>query len=364
MTKRVYNFSAGPGMLPETVLQQAQTDLLALPGVGMSVLEISHRSKPFVAILEAAEANLRQLMHIPDNYRVLFLQGGATLQFSMLPLNLLRGKNQPADYLVTGSWGGKAVKEAEREGEINLAWSGQADNFVRVPQADELSLSPQAAYVHFTSNETIQGVEFQAEPETNGVPLVCDMSSNILSRPVDVSKYGIIYAGAQKNAGPAGVTMVIIREDLLENGAADLHSMLDYRVQAEKQSAFNTPPVFAIYMVMLVTRWLLHEVGDLAQMATRNREKARLLYEVIDQSSGFYKGHAQTDSRSMMNVTFNLATPELEKQFLQEAETHDLYNLKGHRSVGGIRASIYNAMPIEGVQALQDFMSTFQATHG
>jgi len=360
MTQRVYNFSAGPSMLPETVLKQAQQDLLALPNVGMSVLEISHRSKTFTNILEETEANLRQLLRIPDNYRVLFLQGGASLQFSMIPINLLRGKNQPADYIVTGSWGVKAAKEAHREGEVRLAWNGKPNNFKEIPNQAALDLNPSAAYVHFTSNETIQGVAFKTEPDSGDVPLICDMSSDFMSRPLDVARYGLIYAGAQKNAGPAGATVVIMRDDLLENIPADLHSMLDYRVHVEKKSAYNTPSVFSIYMIMLVTRWLQNDIGGLANMAERNEEKAALLYSAIDQSDGYYKGHAESASRSVMNVSFNLATPALEQAFIKEAETYNLYTLKGHRSVGGIRASIYNAMPRAGVEALRDFMVEFQ----
>lgn len=360
MTKRVYNFSAGPSMLPVPVLEEAQRDLLALPELGMSILEISHRSKTFTAILEETEANLRQLLQLPANYRVLFLQGGATLQFSMVPLNLLRGQDRPADYIVTGSWSVKAVKEAQREGEVRLVWNGTDENFVRVPQATELTTDSQAVYVHFTSNETIQGVQFPTEPLTGQVPLVCDMSSDFLSRPIDIERYGVIYAGAQKNAGSAGATVVIIRDDLLEAAPADLHTMLDYRTHAGKKSAYNTPPVFSIYVILLVTRWLLNDIGGLKKMAELNRQKAQLLYEAIDQSNGFYRGHAQPASRSMMNVTFTLPTPELEQRFMQEAQKQDLYTLKGHRSVGGLRASIYNAMPLEGVERLRAFMEAFQ----
>jgi phosphoserine aminotransferase len=361
MTKRVYNFSAGPSVLPLPVLEEAQRDLVALPEAGMSILEVSHRSKWFIEVLEEAEANLRQLLQIPANYQVLFLQGGANLQFSMVPINLLRGQDKPADYIITGSWSVKAMQEAQREGEVRVIWNGKTDKFVRVPQPSELTTDSQAAYVHFTSNETIQGVEFFTEPVVGNVPLICDMSSDFMSRPLDVSRYGLIYAGAQKNAGPAGVTIVIVRDDLLENIPNDIHTMLNYRIHAEKKSSFNTPPVFAIYMVMLVTRWLLNDIGGLEKMATLNQQKAQLLYDAVDQSNGFYRGHAQPDSRSIMNVTFNLTTPELEQAFIKQAQTHDLHTLKGHRSVGGVRASIYNAMPIEGVQALRDFMIEFQA---
>lgn len=361
MANRVWNFSPGPAVLPLPVLEEAQRDLLALPGVGMSVLEISHRSKWFDQILQEAEANLRKLLKIPDHYQVLFLQGGATLQFSMVPINFLRGKS--ADYILTGSWGEKALKEAQREGRVRLAWSGKDENYVRVPRQDELDLDPNAAYVHFTSNETIQGVEFQTEPETAGVPLICDASSDFLSRPIPIEKYALLYAGAQKNAGPAGVTIVIIRSEMLERVPENLPAMLDYRLHAQNQSVYNTPPVFAIYFVMLVTRWLLNEIGGLEKMAEINRRKAQLLYEAIDRSGGFYRGHAHPESRSHMNVTWRLPTEELEKSFVQQAQERGLYELKGHRSVGGLRASIYNAMPVEGVQALREFMEEFRAKY-
>lgn len=357
MAQRVWNFSAGPGMLPLSVLEEAQRDLLALPGVGMSVLEISHRSKWFDAIIEEAEQNLRELLRIPSHYKVLFLQGGASLQFAMVPMNLLGGGS--ADYIVTGSWGEKAYKEAVKVGKARLAWNGKAENYTRIPRPDELELDPNAAYVHFTSNETIQGVQFPAEPPVGDRPLVCDASSDFLSRPIPIERYALIYAGAQKNAGPAGVTIVIIREDMLARTPENMPAMLDYRLQAENRSLYNTPPVFAIYMVMLVTRWLRDTIGGLERMYQINREKANLLYEVIDQSEGFYRGHAHPEYRSLMNVTWRLPSEELEKEFLKEAEAHQLYELKGHRSVGGCRASIYNAMPLEGVRALREFMLDF-----
>ncbi len=362
MTKRVWNFSAGPGVLPLEVLEEAQRNLLALPDAGMSVLEISHRSKWFDAILEETEQNLRQLLSIPPNYHVLFLQGGASLQFAMVPMNLLGDGS--ADYLVTGSWGEKAFQEANKLGKARLVWSGKEERYVRVPNPNELEIDPNARYVHFTSNETIQGVEFPSEPPVGEVPLVCDMSSNFLSRPLDINRYALIYAGAQKNAGPAGVTIVILREDLLERVPENLPNMLDYRVQAKNRSVYNTPPVFAIYMVMLVTRWLMNTIGGLEAIYKINREKASLLYEAIDQSEGFYRGHAHPEYRSLMNVTWRLPSEELEKEFLQEAQSHDLYELKGHRSVGGCRASIYNAMPIEGVHALREFMLDFAHRKG
>ncbi|MFN4032793.1 MAG: 3-phosphoserine/phosphohydroxythreonine transaminase [Fimbriimonadales bacterium] len=361
MTQRVWNFSAGPGVLPLPVLEEAQRDLLALPGAGASVLEISHRSKHFDGIIQEAEANLRQLLNIPDDYHVLFLQGGASLQFAMVPMNLLGDGS--ADYLITGSWGQKAYKEAQLLGKARAVWSGKDENFTRTPRPDEYTIAPDARYVHFTSNETIQGVVFPCEPVVGDAPLVCDMSSNFLSTPIDVRKYALIYAGAQKNAGPAGVTIVILRDDLLARAPDNLPAMLSYRVQAEHKSLYNTPPVFSIYIVMLVTRWLLHTIGGLERMEQINREKARLLYEVIDQSEGFYRGHAHPDHRSIMNVTWRLPSEALEQRFLQEAQARGLHELKGHRSVGGCRASIYNAMPIEGVQALQAFMREFMAQH-
>jgi len=359
MVKRVYNFSAGPAVLPMAALEEAQRDLLALPGVGSSVLEISHRSKAFTEIIRQAEANLRELLEIPEEYHVLFLQGGAQMQFGMVPMNLLRGTGRSADYILTGSWGNKAIHEAKTQGETRVAWDGKHDNYVRVPRQEELDLDPDAAYVHITSNETIQGVQFAAEPEVGEVPLVCDSSSDFLCRPVPVRRYGVLYACAQKNAGPAGVTIVIIRDDLLQDIPGGLPSMLNYRVMAEGKSLFNTPPVFSVYMVMLVTGWLLDEVGGLERMHELNRQKATLLYEVIDQSGGFYRKHAEPASRSIMNVTFRLPDAALEADFLKEAESRGLAALKGHRSVGGIRASIYNAMPLEGVEALRDFMLEF-----
>lgn len=363
MAKRVFNFSAGPAAMPVSVLEEAQRDLVAMPGEGMSVMEMSHRSKAFIAIMEQTEAGLRELLAIPDNYRVLFLHGGSRLQFSMVPMNLLGGEGNSADYIITGSWGANALKDAQREGDINVAWDGKPTNFDRLPEAGDLKLNPKASFVHYTSNETIQGVQFQEEPEVGDIPLVCDTSSDILSRPIPVEKYGLIYACAQKNAGPAGVTVVIIRDDLLERSPESLPGMLSYKVHAEAESAFNTPPCFAIYMVGLIAKWLKQDIGGLAAMHKLNQEKASLLYEVLDQSDGFFRGHAVPEYRSLMNVTFRLPTEELEKQFMDEAAKRDLVQLKGHRSVGGIRASIYNAMPIEGVQALRDHMLEFQAKH-
>ncbi|MGF1579601.1 MAG: 3-phosphoserine/phosphohydroxythreonine transaminase [Gemmataceae bacterium] len=360
MENRVYNFSAGPATLPLPVLQEAQRDLLALPGVGASVMEISHRSPTSVKIFEETEQNIRTLLQLPDNFRVLFLQGGARLHFVLVPYNFLQGQEKPASYIVTGSWGKKAIADAKKFGNVHVAFNGEADKYMRVPEDDGINVDPNSVYAHFTSNETIQGVQFAKEPDVGDVPLVCDASSDIFSRPLDLKRYGVIYGGAQKNAGPAGVTLVIIRDDMLarlEN--AGFPDMFNYNKHAEAQSMQNTPPVFAVYIVKLVTNWLIKEIGGLAEMDKINTEKAKLLYDVIDQSNGFYKGCAYPESRSKMNVTFTLANPELESAFLTQAKERNLTDLKGHRSVGGFRASIYNAMPREGVVALCGFMAEF-----
>jgi phosphoserine aminotransferase len=361
MTERIFNFSAGPAVLPVPVLERAREEMLSLPGVGMSVMEISHRSKPFQAIIDGAEAGLRGLLGIPEGYRVLFLQGGASLQFSMIPINFL-SPVASADYVVTGSWGQKALKEAKKHGATNVAADMADSHYTRVPSAEELNLDPGASYVHFTSNETIEGVEWKHDPEVGAVPLVCDASSNICSRPVDVSKYALIYAGAQKNLGPSGVTVVIIREDLLETIPAGLHTMLDYRTHAENGSLYNTPNTWGIYILNLVCEWA-REQGGLASIHQRNEEKARKIYDQID-ATDFYRGHAAREARSLMNVTFRLPSEDLEKKFATEATAAGLDGLKGHRSVGGIRASIYNAFPVEGVNALTQFMREFERTNG
>jgi phosphoserine aminotransferase len=363
MTDRVYNFSSGPAVLPLPVLEQAQRELLNLRGAGASILEISHRSSSFGEILESAQRRLSELFSLPDNYEVVFLQGGARLQFSMIPMNLLRGTRKAADFIITGSWGNMAIEEAQREGQVGRAWDGKPTSYDRVPQQHELHLNASAAYAYFTSNETIEGVQFAIEPEVGDVPLVCDASSDFLSRPLQLDRYGVVFACAQKNAGPAGVTIVIIRQDLLERSSADLPGYLNYRSHVMNKSLFNTPPTFAIYLVDLVSRWLQEEVGGLATMHEHNRRKAQLLYEVLDASRGFYSGHAHPSSRSLMNVTFRLASDELETKFVQQAVQRRLCNLRGHRSVGGIRASIYNAMPLEGVAALRDFMQEFMHQH-
>jgi phosphoserine aminotransferase len=362
MTDRIFNFAAGPAVLPEPVLAQAQKDLMALPGVGMSILEISHRSKTFEEVIQGCEADIRQLAGVPANYHVLFLQGGASLQFSMVPMNILPAGGK-ADYIVTGSWGKKAVKEAQKLGTVESAGSTESENFTRVPQQSELKLDPSAAYVHFTSNETIQGVEWNREPESGSVPLVCDASSDIFSRPIDVTKYALIYAGAQKNLAPAGVTLVILREDLLPRSPKNLATMLDYNTHVKDKSLYNTPAVFAIYVMRLVTRWLVDQ-GGLAAIGRANAAKAKVLYDALDGSGGFYRPHAQSGSRSNMNVTFRLPSEDLEKQFVSEAKAARLDGLKGHRSVGGIRASIYNAFPKAGVDALVSFMKEFQKKNG
>ncbi|OGU84828.1 MAG: phosphoserine transaminase [Ignavibacteria bacterium RBG_16_35_7] len=367
MEKRIYNFSAGPAVLPEEVLLEAQKDLFALPGVGMSILEISHRSKTYDAIHAEAKEGLKKLLNIPDDYSILFLQGGASLQFSMVPLNLMPPKNK-ADYISTGSWSKKAIKEAKRVGAVNIAATteeGEGDKkfFKRIPKQSELKLDPDAAFVHFTSNNTIFGTQWHKEPEVGTVPLVCDASSDILHKKIDVKKYGLIYGGAQKNMGPAGVTIVIIRKDLVERSQDSLHTMLNYKIHVENDSLYNTPTTFGIYIIMLVTRWLT-KLGGLDKMYEINKHKADLLYKCIDESGGYYKGHAEKDSRSLMNITFNLATPEMEKKLIDEATKAGFNGLKGHRSVGGLRASIYNAFPTKGVEDLVSFMKDFQKRNG
>ena len=358
---RVFNFSAGPATLPEPVLEQAKAELLDWRGTGMSVLEMSHRGKAFIAIAAQAETDLRELLAIPDNYKLLFLQGGASGQFAMVPMNLL-GDNTKADYVNTGSWSKKAIAEAKRYCAVNVVASAEASKFTTVPPRDEWDCDPQAAYIHYTPNETINGVEFPDIPRVGEVPLVADMSSTILSRPLDVSKFGVIYAGAQKNIGPAGLTIVIVREDLFGRALPTTPSIFDYQVQAKADSMSNTPPTYAWYMAGLVFQWLKDQ-GGLAVMAERNQRKAQRLYDAIDQS-GYYKNPVDPPYRSWMNVPFTLPDPALDKTFLAEAKSAGLVTLAGHRSVGGMRASIYNAMPAQGVQALIAFMGDFQRRHG
>jgi phosphoserine aminotransferase len=362
MEKRIYNFSAGPAILPEDVLKEAQENLFSLPGVGMSVLEISHRSKTFDDIINQAKADIKTLLNISDDYAVLFLQGGASLQFSMIPLNIIPPKNK-ADYINTGAWAKKAIKEAKRVGAINVAATTEETTFNRIPNQDELKLDPDASYVHFTSNNTIYGTQWQTEPAVGNVPLVCDASSDIFHKKIDVNKYAIIYAGAQKNMGPAGVTMVIFRKDLLERSSDNLHTMLNYKTHVEKGSMYNTPNTFGIYIIGLVAKWLLNN-GGLDKMYETNKHKAGLLYQFIDESGGYYKGHAEKDSRSLMNIPFNLPNEELEKKLIAEALAAGFSGLKGHRSVGGLRASIYNAFPTKGVEDLVSFMKDFQQKNG
>jgi phosphoserine aminotransferase len=360
-TTRVFNFSAGPAILPIPVLEEAQRDLISLPGVGMSVLEVSHRSKPFDEIIQGCEADIRTLAGVPDNYKILFLQGGASMQFSMVPMNLMLPGGS-ADYVVTGSWSEKAVKEARKVGNVNVAATTAEGNFKRIPKQEEIRIADGTAYVHMTSNNTIFGTEWRYVPDVGGAPLVCDSSSDMFSGPIDIRKFALIYAGAQKNLGPAGLTLVIIREDLLARSQKSLPAMLNYAVQAENASLYNTPPVFAIYITRLVMKWLLAH-GGLAAMGAANQRKASKLYVEIDRS-GYYRGHADSGSRSLMNVTFRLPSEELEKLFVKESTVAGLDGLKGHRSVGGLRASIYNAFPEAGVDALVQFMQEFERKHG
>lgn len=357
---RIHNFNAGPAVLPVEVLERVRDELVEFPEMGMSVMEMSHRSKTFESILESTLDRIGQLLSLPKGYKVLFLQGGASLQFSMVPMNLL-GEDRHADYILTGSWGQKAWKEAQKEGTVHLAASTQADNFTRVPNAAEINLSPDARYVHITTNETIGGVQWASEPQTNGVPIVADASSDILSRPIAIEKYGLIYAGAQKNLGPSGVTVVIVREDFLPE-RADLPTMLNYRTHLKANSLYNTPNTFGIYMIGLVCEWM-QKLGGLQAVARRNEEKATLIYGAIDESD-FYRGHAQTASRSHMNVTWRLPNEELEKQFVREATQSQMVGLGGHRDVGGLRASLYNALPLESAQVLADFMRDFARRNG
>jgi len=358
---RVYNFSAGPAALPQEVLEQAQIEMLDWRGSGMSVIEMSHRGKEFVSIAEKAEADLRELMAVPSGYKVLFLQGGASAQFAMIPMNLAAG-GRSADYINTGAWSKKAIAEGKRLCEVRIAATTEEDSFTRAPAQEELDLNPEAAYVHYTPNETIGGVEFSYIPDTGDVPLMADMSSTILSRPLDVSRYGIIYAGAQKNIGPAGLGVVIIREDLIGGAPEGTAAFFDYKTHAENNSMFNTPPTYTWYIAGLVFDWLKRN-GGLTAMARTNERKAKKLYGAID-SSGLYRNPVELSSRSWMNVPFTLENPDLDAAFLSEAKEQGLVTLKGHRSVGGMRASIYNAMPEAGVDALIEFMEGFEERNG
>lgn len=360
MMSKIYNFSAGPAVLPKDVLLKAREEMLDWHDSGMSVMEMSHRGKEFMQIAHEAETDLRDLLAIPSNYKVLFLQGGAHIQFSMIPLNLL-GNKKAADYVSTGLWSEKAIAEAAKFCQVNVAASSKDKNFTYAPQQSEWQLNPDAAYVHYTSNETIGGVEIFWTPETGNVPLVADMSSHILSRPIDVSRYGLIYAGAQKNIGPAGLTIVIVREDLIGHVKSGTPTMLDYKIHADNDSMYNTPPTYGIYIAGLVFKWLKAR-GGLATMEKTNIEKANMLYSYLD-ASDFYQSPIAPENRSRMNVPFTLKDPALDSTFLAEANNRGLLQLKGHKLVGGMRASIYNAMPIEGVQTLVEFMQEFERTN-
>ncbi|WP_319240904.1 3-phosphoserine/phosphohydroxythreonine transaminase [uncultured Propionivibrio sp.] len=358
---RIFNFSAGPAALPQAVLEQARDELVNWQGCGMSVMEMSHRGKEYMGIQAEAEADLRELMNIPANYKVLFLQGGASMQFAMVPMNLFRGKAS-ADYLNTGEWSKKAIKEAQKYGKVNVVASSEDKNFTYAPAQSAWKLDPNAAYVHYTTNETIGGVEIFWTPETGNVPLVADMSSDILSHPIDVSKFGLIYAGAQKNIGPAGLTIVIVREDLLGQLVPGTPTMFDYKIAADNDSMYNTPSTYAIYIAGLVFKWLKKN-GGIAAMEKVNRAKAKLIYDFLDQSK-FFQSPVAIENRSLMNIPFTLKDAALDDEFIKAAKARGMVQLKGHRSVGGMRASIYNAMPIEGVQALVALMKEFEQQHG
>ncbi len=359
---RKWNFSSGPAVLPEPVLRKAQAAILDLDGSGIGILEHSHRGPEFTAVVERCERLVREVGRVPDDYLVMFLQGGASAQFHMLPMNLL-GAETTADYLVTGSWGQKAVGEARRFGGVHVAWTGEASGFDHVPDAGDVRYSDNPAYVHFTSNETIHGVEWRGEPPPapGGAPLICDASSDIFSRPVDFAKYGLVYAGAQKNLGPSGLVLVIARREVIERGRRELPTMLQYRTWASDHSLYNTPPTFSIYVMAEVLAWMVAE-GGTAAMAERNAAKAALLYDYLD-ASRVFRATVRADSRSLMNVVFRAATPALEERFVVEAEARGLANLKGHRTAGGMRASLYNAMPLDGVRALVAFMDEFERAH-
>lgn len=359
----VFNFSGGPGALPEDVVAQSRQALERLPGCKLSILGISHRSPEYQQINEATQGHIRRLLQLPERYKILFLQGGGSLQFSMVPMNFLRGRKQPAEYVVAGYWSGKSVTEAHHEGDVRVIWDGRPDGCRRLPSRAELCPSPEAAYLHYVANETVEGLQFSYIPETTA-PLVCDMSSNFLSAPMDIERYALVYAHAQKNLGPAGVTVVIVDEAMLEDIPSGLHGMLDYRSHVAGNSIYNTPPVFAIYVTMLVARWLEEEVGGLAAMAAINAQKSAMLYQTLERRADFYRCHAVADSRSQMNVAFHLPDEDLTRTFVRQAEAEGLYGLQGHRSMGGIRASLYNAVSIEAVAALCAFMDDFAHSHG
>ena len=362
MTYRIYNFNPGPAALPLPVLEQVQKELLNYSGTGMSILETSHRSKEFEKIVEAAENQLLELFQLSGDYRVLFLQGGASLQFAMVPLNFL-SPQMSADYIITGSFATKAYEEAERIAQVNIAASTKDNDYRNIPRQEDIKLSPSSAYVHLTSNNTIYGTQWNYIPDCGGIPLVADMSSDILSRELKMNKFSLVYAGAQKNLGPAGITTVIIKNEMLEKASATLPAMLSYKIHAKANSLYNTPSTFAIYILELVLQWV-KEKGGLQAVEIINRKKSDLIYRVIDESGGFYRGHAAQEDRSMMNVTFRLPNDDLEKGFVEEAAKEGLVGLRGHRSVGGIRASIYNAMPLEGCEALAQFMKEYLKRNG
>lgn len=362
MTQRAFNFNAGPAAIPLAVLERAQQEFVDFQNSGMSIMEMSHRGAIYEGVHNETESLLQKLLNIPAGYKVLFLQGGASTQFAMIPLNLL-GSDQVASYVHTGSWADKAIKEAKSIGNTHVAASSEADKFMRIPDLQHIELPKNAAYLHVTSNETIEGTQYQQYPSTGNVPLIADMSSDIMCRPVDVSQFGMIYAGAQKNLGPSGVTVVIAREELIANSPTTIPTMFRYNTHLKNNSLYNTPPSFAIYMVNLVLKWI-DEQGGLTAVEKNNREKANLIYNTIDESNGFYKGCAQQESRSIMNLTFRLQSEELEKKFIKQSEQEGFVGLKGHRSVGGLRASAYNAVPYESCKALVEFMTAFQRHHG
>jgi len=358
------NFSGGPGALPATVLREARNAIEALPETGLSVLGMSHRSAWFRSVLDEAEHNLRALLGIPDHYHVLFMQGGSSLQFSMLPMNFLRASGRHAEYIVSGYWSAKAPVEARLEGDTRVVWDGRSEGYRRLPAADELQLSPQAAYLHYVSNETVEGLEFSDAPGLRDVPLVCDMSSNLLAAPLDIERYAMIYAHAQKNLGPAGVTVVILRDEFAQQAGHDLPTLLDYRTHIAARSVYNTPPVFAIYVLMLVTRWLRDEVGGVAAMAGINRAKSAQLYSALDADPAFYAVHGARACRSTMNVAFRLPDPHMEARFLEAAAREGFHGLEGHRSIGGLRASLYNAVTLDAVTALAGWLGEFRRREG
>lgn len=362
-TKHLYNFAGGVGLLPPKVIKESQEAIIEVPNTGISALVIDHRSQLCRDILDEAETNIRTLLNIPRNYQVLFLQGGASLQFAMIPMNCCPNKSQITNYIVSGYWSQKSSKEAQKLRKTHIIWDGTSENYQRTPKPNEYQIDADAAYFHYCSNETVEGLRFSHPVNTGNVPLICDMSSDFLTKPVEITKYGLIYAHAQKNIGAAGVTVVIIRDDLVENISDEIPAILDYRSHIKMKSIYNTPPIFAIYVVLLVTRWLLNDVGGLKNMAQLNQRKASVLYNVLDQSQGFYQGHAEQDSRSLINVVFNLPTPELEIQLLQAAQKVGIIGLKGHRSLGGLRASLYNPMPLDGVLYLRDFLEKFQTKY-